>query len=177
MSENGKWQDRVTETRRMRVGDLLPYKYNPKRHPASQMARIEAVLEKFGKVQGVIAWHSERNGGALTTFDGNARRNLDPDETWLVNITDLDDAEVDELVFYLDPLAGMSLHDEAAMAALMQDLGDVDGVLGEMLREIGTDAGVIVPDFQPVDIGEQPRLDQKKPVICPECGAEFVPKG
>lgn len=33
-----------------------------------------------------------------------------------------------------------------------------------------------VPDFQPVDIDEQGRLDQKKPVVCPECGHEFVPK-
>jgi len=36
-------------------------------------------------------------------------------------------------------------------------------------------AGMMVPDFQPVGIDEQPRLDQKSPVTCPECGAEFVP--
>jgi hypothetical protein len=33
-----------------------------------------------------------------------------------------------------------------------------------------------VPDFQPVGVEEQGRLDQKKPVTCPECGAEFTPK-
>ena len=33
-----------------------------------------------------------------------------------------------------------------------------------------------VPDFQPVGIDEQGRLDQKKPVTCPECGHEFTPK-
>lgn len=32
------------------------------------------------------------------------------------------------------------------------------------------------PDFQPVGIDEQGRLDQKKPVTCPECGHEFIPK-
>jgi len=32
------------------------------------------------------------------------------------------------------------------------------------------------PDFQPVGIDEQGRLDQKKPVTCPECGHEFTPK-
>ena len=36
--------------------------------------------------------------------------------------------------------------------------------------------GSEVPDFQPVGEDEQGRLDQKKPVVCPECGAEFVPK-
>lgn len=35
-------------------------------------------------------------------------------------------------------------------------------------------SGLFVPDFQPVDESEQPRLDQKKPVTCPECGALFT---
>lgn len=30
-------------------------------------------------------------------------------------------------------------------------------------------------NFLPVDIGEQPRLDQKKPIVCPHCGMEFTP--
>jgi ParB-like chromosome segregation protein Spo0J len=30
-------------------------------------------------------------------------------------------------------------------------------------------------DFDPVSAGEQGRLDKKNPVICPECGHEFVP--
>jgi hypothetical protein len=33
-----------------------------------------------------------------------------------------------------------------------------------------------VPDFQPVGVEEQGRLDQKKPVTCPHCGEEFTPK-
>ena len=28
--------------------------------------------------------------------------------------------------------------------------------------------------FEPVGIDEQPRLDEKKPVQCPECGNEFT---
>lgn len=31
-------------------------------------------------------------------------------------------------------------------------------------------------NFQPVGADEQPRLDQKSPVICPHCGKEFTPK-
>lgn len=34
----------------------------------------------------------------------------------------------------------------------------------------------MMPDFQPVSEDEQGRLDQKKPVVCPECGHEFIPK-
>lgn len=36
--------------------------------------------------------------------------------------------------------------------------------------------GMVVPDFQPVDESEQPRLDQRSPITCPHCGEEFVPK-
>lgn len=36
--------------------------------------------------------------------------------------------------------------------------------------------GMVVPDFQPVGIDEQGRLDQKSPVVCPNCKHEFVPK-
>lgn len=33
----------------------------------------------------------------------------------------------------------------------------------------------IVPDFEPVGVEEQGRLDEKKRVTCPECGHEFTP--
>ena len=37
-------------------------------------------------------------------------------------------------------------------------------------------AGLVAPDFQPVDGSEQPRLDQKAPVTCPHCQMEFIPE-
>ena len=37
-------------------------------------------------------------------------------------------------------------------------------------------AGVETPDFEPVPEDEQPRLDQKSPIVCPHCGVEFVPE-
>lgn len=43
------------------------------------------------------------------------------------------------------------------------------------LKEWGFD-DLQVPDFQPVDVSEQGRLDQKSPITCPHCGAEFIPK-
>jgi len=51
--------------------------------------------------------------------------------------------------------------------------------LSGMFREDELDAmlaGMQVPDFQPVDASEQPRLDQKKPIVCPHCGEEFTPE-
>ncbi len=35
--------------------------------------------------------------------------------------------------------------------------------------------GLEIPDFKPSSEDEQPRLDLKKPVTCPNCGHEFTP--
>lgn len=59
------------------------------------------------------------------------------------------------------------------------------GFDGDLLKDWKRDTAALqnfimaeeeTPDFQPVDISEQGRLDQKKPVICPHCGTEFIPK-
>ena len=34
----------------------------------------------------------------------------------------------------------------------------------------------VPPDFAPVSVDEQGRLDQKSPITCPHCGMEFIPE-
>ena len=61
---------------------------------------------------------------------------------------------------------------------------------GDILKEWGEDKDIRamfaasewaevtgeVPNFQPVGIDEQGRLDEKKKAVCPDCGCEFTPK-
>jgi ParB-like chromosome segregation protein Spo0J len=55
-------------------------------------------------------------------------------------------------------------------------LADSDGLLDGLFEAWELDdLGVTVPDFAPVGVDEQPRLDQRAPVECPECGHEFIP--
>lgn len=68
----------------------------------------------------------------------------------------------------MDIVAALMSDEDGAMAALRAE----DKVFNSMLE----DMGIITPDFQPVSADEQGRLDQKKPITCPECGAEFTPK-
>ena len=44
---------------------------------------------------------------------------------------------------------------------------------GEQLAEWGVDLPKM-PDFDPVSMEEQPRLDMKTPIECPKCGHEFT---
>jgi hypothetical protein len=65
--------------------------------------------------------------------------------------------------------------DAAELAALANEGIDLD----VYFRQDELDAlmmAAVTPDFEPVGEDEQGRLDQKKPVCCPECGHEFVPK-
>jgi hypothetical protein len=60
-----------------------------------------------------------------------------------------------------------------------QIMADLDaGVdLSKMFSDMELiDLQAMVAKFEPVDINEQPRLDQKSPVICPHCGQEFIPE-
>lgn len=60
------------------------------------------------------------------------------------------------------------------------DTGEFDlssiGWTDEELENIATWGKDRTPNFQPTPENEQPRLDKKSPVTCPECGVEFVPK-
>lgn len=56
------------------------------------------------------------------------------------------------------------------------DTGDLDlEAIGYSSDELEELLGG-VPDFQPTDENDQPRLDEKAPITCPGCGVEFVPK-
>lgn len=65
-----------------------------------------------------------------------------------------------------DLIAQLAAGDDAILKALR----DGDDIFNSLLEDIGA----VVPDFQPVGVDEQGRLDQKKPVTCPECGHEFT---
>jgi hypothetical protein len=64
------------------------------------------------------------------------------------------------------------------------DAGELQALLADDAKALeglftGVEVGellAIVPDFKPVGIDEQGRLDEKAKVICPECGCEFAPK-
>jgi len=136
-----QWRNRITERRQMKIGELDKNKFNPKTHPDNQKRRLDAILNKFGQVGEIYAWHSERNNGNLTIFDGNGRHSLDPDQTWDIAITDLTDAEVDELVLMYDPVAQLAQIDIPQAMSLMTDIHEPDPVLDGFLSDIAAEAG------------------------------------
>lgn len=60
---------------------------------------------------------------------------------------------------YIGQLRQLAEQDALPVSVSAEDLGSL----------------LFVPDFEPVGIDEQGKLDEKKKVICPECGHEFTP--
>lgn len=68
----------------------------------------------------------------------------------------------------------LQIWDESALQRVLGEIPDV----GDLLASFdGADLDALLggPAFSPEDAGDQPRLDEKKMVTCPQCGAEFRP--
>ena len=156
------------QTEKRKLSDLLPWERNPRQLTESQAEHLEESLSKFGLVDPpaintdnvIIGGHQRRNIMGLMKEDGNGAE-IDvrvPSRT-------LTDREVEELNIRLNKNTGSFDFDILANNFEVDDLLDWGFTAWEL---------DVVPDFQPVDESEQPRLDQKKPITCPECGHEFT---
>ena len=65
--------------------------------------------------------------------------------------------------------------DAVVVEDLLKEIKQDEGELDSYLSGLAEDIGIEPPDFEPVGIDEQGRLDQKSPIKCPHCGEEFIP--
>lgn len=164
------FKDRVKELRRVRAGDLIANPKNFRGHPESQRKLLHAVLEEVG-IAGVNLVR-ELPDGRLMLIDGHMRTDMDPEEIWPVAVTDLDEEEADKILATFDPISAMASIDEEKHAELCAQISSSHENMQAFL------AKVIDTQFEPAPVppDSQSRLDQKTPVICPECGHAFVAK-
>jgi ParB family chromosome partitioning protein len=168
---------------KVRLGDLKPWDQNPRMSSKAQARRLLQSFDKFGQVQTVAidpdcnVLDGHQRLSALLTIHG-AGYELDARQA----SRELSGAERRELVVSLHAGAVGSWDWDAISAWQPAELHEW-GMDEELLNSWGKDysnlKGLLeseVPDFQPVGVEEQGRLDQKKPVTCPHCGEEFTPK-
>jgi hypothetical protein len=112
-------------------------------------------------------------------LDGHARVEelLTKDDSALIPVIEVD-ITADEAKLFLasfDWITQLAIYDTDATDALLQSVNTDDERLQAMLAGMAEDMGIIPPDFMPVDMSEQPRLDQLEPkmVTCPCCGETF----
>jgi len=167
------------------IDDLKPDPRNANKGTERGQYMVEHSLEQYGAGRSILA------DGRGVVIAGNKTLQAAADlgipvrviqtdgrELVVVQRTDLDllgDDDRARLLAYADNRSsevGLDWDREQVAFDLGEGL-DLSGVFHDWELE---EMGAIVPEFSPVGEDEQPRLDQKKPVTCPHCGAEFVPK-
>ena len=174
LNDSEKWRNRIVGYDNVAPDQLLANPANFRRHPKAQQDALAGVLGEIGWLQDVIV-----NRTTEHVVDGHLRVELalrKGEPTVPVKYVELTEAEERLALATFDPLSAMAQADAAALDALLASVNTGEAAVQEMLAQLAQDAGIVPPDFEPVDVSEQPRLDQKAPVTCPHCGTEFVPK-
>lgn len=154
--------------KKQKITDLVPDDANFNTGTEFGNSLIEKSLSKFGagrsilidKHNRIIAGNKTVENAAANGFENIVVVETDGKDLVAVKRTDID----------LNTKQGreMALADNATAKANIS--WDADNLTEwEMpTEEWGID--VVMPDFEPVGIDEQGRLDEKTPVICPHCG-------
>lgn len=173
MTPKNGWRNRIIGHGEEAPDQLLANPRNFRVHPKPQQDALSGVLSEVGWVQDVIV--NQRTGHVV---DGHLRVSLaigKGEPSIPVVYVDLSPEEEALILATLDPLAAMAATDAEQLDALLREVSTGDAAVQAMLDALATQAGLVPPDFEPVGIDEQGRLDEKAKVTCPECGHEFSP--
>ena len=146
------YRNRIKALEYVPAGDLVAHPGNWRDHPAAQAEALKGVLKEVGIAGALLAYRSERQGGALVVIDGHLRKDAAP-QKWPVLVLDVDDAEADYILSTHDPLAAMAPADAGALDALLSSVQSGEAAVQSMLAELAEGAGL----YQPVD-GIDPSL-------------------
>jgi uncharacterized protein with ACT and thioredoxin-like domain len=167
------WESRIIGHGEMDPHELIPNPKNWRTHPKLQEKALEGALEDIGWIQDVIV--NERTGKLL---DGHLRVELAKkrgEHKIPVVMVDLSEEEEELALITLDPITAMAEADKDMLNDLIERCKTDNEKVKGLLQSIREKEQLVVPDFQPIPESEVPRLDEKKKVVCPECGHEFTP--
>lgn len=191
--------DEHLQVRYVPIDTLQLWDRNPKKHEPEQLATS---IRRYG-FKDPPKFEPSLNGGRGGIVEGNGRiavlRSMeeageepprgiavDSDGQWLVPVLfGLDARSQAEAESYgVDhnalTLGGsglgvedlIQLFDEEALQRVLGDIPDASELLVSLSTE-DLDALLQGPDFKPAAAEDQSRLDEREPIVCPECGAEI----
>ena len=150
-----------------KLSELIPWPRNPRQIKGPEVKRLQESLAEFGQVEPIACGPDNELYNGHQRLKSWAAKYGDIEIEVRVSSRPLTEKEREKLTVYL--------HKGAAGEWDFDTLSEWDT---EDLLSWGfsPDDLQIVPDFEPVGVEEQGRLDEKKKVVCPECGHEFTPK-
>ena len=102
-------RNRVQGLRYVKGSDLAADPRNWRQHPPAQRQALQAMIDRVGLVDAVIA--REAPDGSLVLVDGHLRADLDPEVELPVLVVDLTEEEAGEVLASFDPLSAMAQAD------------------------------------------------------------------
>ena len=137
------FKDRIKELRRVPAIELQANPKNWRKHPTHQREGVSTMLERIGYADAVIARETDTG---LVLVDGHLRVDLSPDAVIPVLVVDLSDAEADEVLATLDPLASLAEPDAGLLQDLLAGL-EPDDTLQVLLQDISDSYNVSLTEL------------------------------
>ncbi len=168
------WQNRIKGYELVPVNQLQAHPYNARRHPAKQREALRGSLDTLGIIAPVIV-----NTTTGYCIDGHARieeaLTQDDNQSLPVIYVELSEAEEAQALASYDFITTMAEYDKDNLSVLFAMVQSDDERVQATMAGMAEEQGIIPPDFMPIDMSEQPRLDQLEPkwVTCPCCGERF----
>ena len=160
------FRDRIKELRRVPASELVANPKNWRHHPSHQREGLTTMLERIGYADAVIARETD---DGLMLVDGHLRVDVSPDAIVPVLVVDLSDAEADEVLATLDPLASLAEPDVGSLQALLAGL-DTDDTLQVLIQDISDGYNVSLAELL-----EQPTEAAYNEIDKKVAGIEVVP--
>ncbi len=156
--------------RRMKLVDLNPAPYNPRRIKPEALEGLKASVKRFGMLEPIV--YNERTGHVV---GGHKRL-----ETLRAQGYTATDVLVADLVLKEEKAANVTLNNPAiagefddGLPDILDELRDMDGFT-DLRLDVLDITGMLPPNL---DDPNQPRLDTTNPVICPHCGLDIAARG
>lgn len=145
-------RDRIVELRRVKAGELRANNKNWRLHPEGQKSALRGMLQEVGFVGALIAREVD---GHLELIDGHLRTEVAADAEVPVLVVDLNDAEAARVLATFDPLSGMALVDDKALALLLGEISLDDNA---ELRRLLSDLNVKLVEEEETETEERPEV-------------------
>lgn len=163
-----------------RGADSLPldaieeFQGNLKKRTKADIEKIITSIQKYGFSFPFFVWNGTGHNycldghGRIQALAEMRRRGESLPLFPIVYVEATDEAEAKQKLLRLN-----SNYGQMSVDSVLEFATGLDVEWTDLSLPSGFNLAIVAPDFQPVDIEEQGRLDEKQKHICPECGCEF----
>lgn len=159
------------------IDSIAPHERNTEyhSHPEAQIEILAQSAQTFGQYKNVVVWKKQIIAGAGIWA---GLKKAGATEIEIKDVSHLTQAQAFALMTADNETQKGAVTNDVELSALVREVLAADGealarlAAGEQsaLERLLADT----PNFAPVGIDAQGRLDEKKKVVCPNCGSEFT---